>query len=551
MRPVNIARPLGRLRLWSLATSLLVVSLLVAACAQTATPQSGASTAPSGPHRLVVAAVTLPSTLDPQYAPGGESAEISINLYERLYTWRVKNDASGYVAADTEAGAQGIVGALVDTSDVSADGKVYTLHLRKGVKSAAGNELTADDVKFSIERMLRTKGPGPFIAGVASIKSGDQVQVVDPSTVRITLPAPNANFTQVFFIHFSSVTDSKVVKQHATTDDPWATNWLKTNDAGFGPYTVKEFTSGSQVVLVPNPNYYGKKPYFDEVVYRQVPDASQRLLLVKQGDVDVAKSLTVRQLDSLQGDTNIQQVSVMKNLFDYVALGTTIAPTNNKKVRQALQYAIPQANIIKTVYNGKAQELRNTIPPSYPVYDASAWPFTYDPDTARRMLADAGFPAGTELKVLVDSNIPELQDIAVLIQDSLAKIGVKSTIDQKPTAAYRDDAANKEIYHLVVAQTYSLVIDVCYHMVSFISKTGSVSFNHYAYPPFDALTAKCNSLPNGPERDGVLRDLQKMVADEIPTLSVAVAPGLWAIRSGIKGFTWTPYNQIRFSDLSK
>ena len=212
---------------------------------------------------------------------------------------------------------------------------------------------------------------------------------------------------------------------------------------------------------------------------------------------------------------------------------------------------IDQDAIIKTVYNGKAQPLRNTIPSAYPNYDASAWPYKYDLNTAKQMLTDAGVPAGTELNMLVDSNIPEDQDIAVLIQDSLSKIGIKSTIDQKPTAAYRDDAANKEIYNLVIAQTYSLVIDVCYHMVSFISKTGSVSFNHYAYGPFDDLTAKCNSLPTGPARDQVQKDLQKMVSEEIPTLSVAVAPGLWAVRSGIKGFTWTPYNQIRFADLYK
>src|SRR5262249_39995140 len=159
----------------------------------------------------------------------------------------------------------------------SPDGRTYTFHLRGGVKAANGDAMTAQDLKYTFDREFGTKAVGAYIMGVANIPSPDAVVVVDPQTLRITLPGPDPIFLRVMYVFTNSGWDQKVVQQHATATDTWAEDWLKQNAAGFGPYHIQEFKPGSQVVFGRNPNYYGKRPYFDQVIYREIPDSSQRL----------------------------------------------------------------------------------------------------------------------------------------------------------------------------------------------------------------------------------------------------------------------------------
>ena len=246
-------------------------------------------------RRLIVGVAALPVTLDPEFAPGQESVEIITTVLDSLY-WFESEEGPGGVRGATELrkGDAGMLPALVERTEVSDDNLTYTLHLRAGVMSAAGNEFTSEDLRWMIERNFGVAIVGAFVVGVAKIPSMDNVKVIDERTIEITITAPNPLFYRAMQLQTISPADSTVAKANATEDDPWATEWMKRNQMGFGPYYVEEFTPGSQLVLKANKNYWRGEPFFSEIIYREIPDSSQRLALLKQGQIDIAENLSSR-----------------------------------------------------------------------------------------------------------------------------------------------------------------------------------------------------------------------------------------------------------------
>ena len=526
---------------------------IVAACvplgvATAATVKADASAAAK--DTLVVGVSALPVTLDSMFAPGQESVEIITNLLEPLYQYKKKPAAGGLRSADIGTGDKGLAGALAVKTDVSADGKTYTLHLRQGAKSAEGNEFTSADVKWIMDRAFGTKAVGAFVASIAHIAKPTDVVVVDKYTVRITLSTANPIFFRSLQLHPVAPYDSTAAKAHATKSDPWATDWMKRNAPGFGAYSVSEFTPGQQVVLKANPNYYGAKPAFGTVIYREIPDSSQRLSLLKQGQIDIAENLLARELKSLDG-TKQKVVSVLANQLIFVALGTKSGPTANAFVRQALQYAVPVNDIVKTVFEGNAKPLRNLVPSGYPVFDPSGWTYALNLAKAKALLAKGGFASGFDIPLLVNADVPEHADAAVLLRDSFAKIGVKVSIDRRPSAAYLEQANSGKI-GMVMHQGYSIVTDIPYHYKLYVSgPTGFLSFGGYTNPRFDQTIAKALDTPEGPARSVLVRAMQKIVQADLPTLSLVEVPTRYGVSASIKGYTWYPDNQILFADLSR
>ena len=527
----------------AVAVCVLVGTVLVSMIATASMAAHSRATA----TRLVIGVNALPITLDNNFAPGQESAESVINIYDPLWNWKNVRDEQGIPSANIAAGANGMVNWLVRKTDVSKNKRTYTLHLRQGVKSAAGNEMTSADVKWSLDRAFGTKAIGTYIMAVAGVPNPAAVSVVDKYTVRIRLAGPNGIMRQSLFVHPGRILDSTVAKQHATASDPWATTWLKTNSAGFGPYSVTSFTPGQQVIFEANPSYWHGKPQYDQIIYREIPDASQRLSLLQQGQIDIAEGLSIDQLNALKGKSGVKVISTVKNQFLYGALNTTKGPTANPRVRQALQYAVPQQQINQVVYRGTGRPLANLIPQSYPGRAPSVWKYTYNLAKAKALLAAAGYGKGFTLRADVNADIPDHTSAAVILQAAYKKIGVNLVIDKKPTAAYFTGAASGD-YGVVIAGSYAVVDEVCYHEATFVTGSGAVAFNNYKNPSFEATLAKC-AKTDGPARVVLGKKLQAISAKDVPSLSLVEQPTTYGLRSDVNGYTWSTYNQLRFDDL--
>lgn len=538
---------------WAL---IAVSSLVVIACGGGGsgagkTPAAGQTATGGNQSRLVVASVTTPPTIDSEYYSGAPQAwEIGDNLYDTLLGYQ------GMDVTKTENRTidyTNIVGRLVESADLADDGVTWTLHLRQGVKSATGDEMTSADVKYSYDRAFAMNATGAFLCATFNLTKADNVTVIDKYTVQMKLDAYSAVFKQVNTLVYPAILDSAVVKQHATSDDPWAAKWLATNSAGFGPYYVTEFTSGKQLVLEANPNYWQGEVPIKEVVYRSVPDASARLSLLESGDVDVALALSPSQLDSIKNTTGIKiQQQSPSTTFIAIAMNPSIKPFDDVKVRQALSYAIPYQDIHDNVYKGFAVVPDSFVPSNFPDHDGEYWPYTSDLDKARELLNEAGYPNGFDVTLTFAVFTPAEQDVALAIQTSFKQIGVNLKINIVSPAVHQKAFVDRtEAMIMYTAQSH--VFDSVYAVQIYLG-SGPASYLNaggYKNPQLDDLLAKGSSEKDPTQRTQDAKQIQQVVDNDAPWLLAAIEDYVFAARDNVNGFGWMPDCGLRFFELWK
>jgi peptide/nickel transport system substrate-binding protein len=540
-----------------------VVSLALIACGGgesedgTETPATGdtpvGAETPAGDEesRLVVASVTTPPTIDSEFYSGSpQSWEIGANLYDALFGYegmgvdKVENRTLDYEA---------ITGRLVEEAELADDGVTWTLHLRQGVMSAAGNEMTAEDVKYSFDRAFGINATGAFLCATFNLTKAENVRVIDTYTVEIELDAYSPVFKQVNTLYYPAILDSKVVKEHETADDPWVQEWVATNSAGFGPYYVTEFTAGKQLVLKANPNYWEGEVPIDEVIYRSVPDASARLSLLRQGDVDVALVLSPEQLDTIKDAPGIEiQQQKPSTTFIAIAMNPNIEPFDDVRVRRALSYAIPYDEIHDDVYKGFAAEPDSFVPSNFPDHTGEYWVYEYDLDKAQQLLEEAGYGDGFDVTLTFAEFTPAEKNVAIALQTAFKKIGVNLTINIVSPAVHQKAFVDRS-EPMIMYTAQSHIFDSVYAVQIYLG-SGAASYlnaGDYVNPELDDLLAEGASEQDPEKRAEITREIQELVADDAPWLLAAIEDYVIATRDNVKGFAWMPDCGLRFFFLWK
>jgi peptide/nickel transport system substrate-binding protein len=502
---------------------------------------------------LVYVTPSLALTMDPCFLPGAQTAEIIQNLYWPWTNYSQVEGSDGMMVDDTASGEANMQPAVLESWETSEDGKVWTLHIRQGVMDSFGNELKAEDMVWILER-LRGAGGCEFIINAMNIQDvAEQVKIIDDYTVEVTLPAPNPIFLRALNVN-NGMPFGPEARKHATEDDPWALEWMKTNAPAIGPYMLESWEPGVQQVLVKNPNYFGPEPDIDRIIYRQVPESANRVALLVSGDAQIARDLTQDELDTLDAAEGVHAQCIAANQFVYVVLNFAEGtPTSDPKVREALAYAVPYQDIIDSVYRGRAKPLYGFATDTYTDFiGAEAFPYTTDIEKAKSLLAESGYPDGFDATILVDAGIPEHERIAVLLQDSFAEIGVNLTIDKKPTAAHRDFAFSREIGDMVLDQNYAFIVDPNYHALTWLPNGPPPNFNYgnYTDPEFNEIQSQGVSMPEGEERSGLMKRLQEIAIEQLPWLSMANAPTCFGMSDRVGGYVWHTHNQLMFFELT-
>ncbi len=368
-------------------------------------------------------------TLDPAIGYGLMSWTAEPLVYRGL----VINDASGNV-----------VGALADKIETSDDGLTYTFHLRADAKFSNGRQLTADDVKYTFTRFFlpATQSPGTFIYdmiegakdvidGKATELSG--VQVVDAQTVKFVLTRPE----YTFLIRMALPFDSIVAKEGVDVAGPD----FARKPLGAGPYTLESWDAGQSAVFVKNPNYYdADKVLVDKIVFDIGVDAATGYLRVESGEADLS-------MDHVSG-ADYTHVATDPNLADqliksvgfpamnYVSFNMTEAPYTDIRVRQALNMAIDRDHLVQ-VTGGLAVPENAIVPPSVPGYNADIPVVKYDPEGAKALLAQAGFPDGFSATMLTYNQPDALRLTQAMVQD-LSQVGIKVDLTTLDIGPYLD-----------------------------------------------------------------------------------------------------------------
>jgi len=370
-------------------------------------------------------------TLDPADAYDSASAEAIFSIYEGLITYNGDDLDTFYPS-------------LATSWNVSEDSKTWTFNLREGVKFSNGNDFTAEDVKYSFDRVLTMNSPESGVAWILQQSIDENsVKVIDDYTIEINLIEAYGGFLSTIAYTVGFIVDKDYVEAHGGVVADTENEYLKLNPMGTGPYMLDHWTRNTEMVLVKNPNYWGgwDGKHVDKVVIKYANEAATRILALKNGDADIAV-IPNENLEDLEDDKGI--VIIAYDSFDLVMAELNTLSANsmylaNPAVRRALCYAFNYQSAIDNAYVGYMSRVAGAIPSGMPYYDTqnNGIPiYDYDLDEAASILDNAGFTLneddqrfdGATIRIFYNAGNTERYKMALSFQEELNEIGILSSV---------------------------------------------------------------------------------------------------------------------------
>jgi peptide/nickel transport system substrate-binding protein len=520
-----------------LARSLVWLAVLLAA------PGAGAAT----PADVLIVAVGGDMTsIDPPFSSGAPfQNEVITNLYDYLVEFGTKPDGKGGVVGDLN----GFAGKLAQSWTVSPDGTHVTFKLRPGAKFASGDPVTAQDVKYSYDRIFGVKAVTAALTKMAAVEGPESVRIVDPQTVEFTLAKGNPLLFGNMAQYGHGITQEKALAPHVAADDPWATKWLKTNDAGSGPFALERWSPGSEIVLRRNEHYWAGPAKLRQVVFKIVPEAATRTLLLRNGSVDIATDLPFQDVLALQGDPGVQVLSFPSTIVKYLAMNVKTPPFDQVKVRQAVAYAVPYETILKEVVKGFGRQLKGLAPEGMLTADPALWRYATDVNKARQLLAEAGLAAGFKTTLSVRAGVPADEQIAVWVQSALRPLGIEVAIEKLPLAGYTDRLRKKEMAFFV-HEWLSINNDPFYHYF-WLAQPGCCNYGNYDNPQVTALVKEFMLTTDQRARAEASRKVQQLFMDDAAWVFLYQPDVLVTMRKAVRGYVFWPDRYVRYHSIWK
>jgi peptide/nickel transport system substrate-binding protein len=421
---------------------------------------------------------------------------------------------------------------LASGYSVSADGLTYTFALRKGVMSNFGNEMTSADVIWSFTKALAAKQVATFQAFLCGWTSMSQVSAPDRYTVAITLSEAITLLPQLLGTTGFCIFDSTEAKQHATSADPYASTWLSSNVATFGPYVVEQFApGGNTVVLGPQPHYWGAKP-IPRVVYTAVPDGGARLELFERGDVNYVEGLSQQQLAAVRRRSSEYVQHAVSANAALLFLDYTTKPWNIRSVRQGIAYAIPYRQIIQSVYanNPYVKQMKSLFVPFTQGY-TDKYGYTQDLRKAAQLLKPA---MGHTLTIPYNSDLDTDRETVLLIQSALNSIGMTVEALGLSTADWNTKLRSGHLPTTFDSLDTPEVPTPYYYSFLYLTSTAFVNYMKYKNPQVDAIT-KSLSTEQDPAKVVVYsEELQRIAMRDLPVIPIVWTGADFGLAKGLK-----------------
>ncbi len=509
------------------------VVLAVSGCAANANSNSNGSKESAG-DTLVAAYSEGGKTLDPAEANDVTSDTFVLAAYDQLVTY-ARTEVDGKPKAKTEE----IVPMLAESWQASADNTSYTFKLRADAKFQDGSPITADDVVKSFQH-IKASSSASFLYQMAGIA---KVAKVDEHTVTIDLTAPNHLFLQILPMYSFSIIDMDKV---AANGGP---KWLATNTAGSGPYKITKWDPSTEASLARNDAYWGEKPKLRQVDVKFIAEASNRVQLLRKGEVGLALELPPKDVQSLKSAEGVVIDSRASNKILFFAMNNKIKPFDDPRVRQAVSYAIPYDKLLKDVMKGEASPMKSAVASSTPGFTDAGYTYTYDLDKARALLAEAGLSKGFSFDFTLGSGFDDWNDDAVLIQAELAKIGVTMNIKKMARPQFLEALETKQVQSYISRWT-SFVNDPGYHLGLLLTSQGTSNYVNFSDPAVDRDWKQAANEPDAAKRTKLYGDAQQVINTKAPWAYLYEYNIVVAHRAGIDGYTSYPDGIVRFFQLS-
>jgi peptide/nickel transport system substrate-binding protein len=360
------------------------------------------------------------TTVDPTVATGVEIAVVNSQHSEQL----VRNNDK-----------MQLEGRLAESWKISDDIKSVTFHLRRGVKFHDGSEMTAEDVKFTLDRIRDPKSKSRLRY---TLKDLEGVEIVDKYTIRCQLKRPSVAFVKDL-TRAGGIISKKAFERMGNKE--FAKNPIAT-----GPFKFVEWVKDSHVTFEAFDDYWAGRPQIDRLIMRVIPESSTRVAALLAGEVDVISGITPDQIKSITKAKNARLEPVGGLFLNFLLLNTLKPPFDNVKVRQAVNYAMDVDSIIKHVYGGYASRLRGVYGDKCFGYDPKSWVYPHDVEKAKQLLTEGGYPNGIDVKLEypIGGGVTGLkEDVAEVLQAQLAKANIRVTLKPRDKTKYKESIGRR------------------------------------------------------------------------------------------------------------
>ena len=320
---------------------------------------------------------------------------------------------------------------LAESWDVSEDGMIWTFRLRQGVKFANGNPVNADAVVFSLRRVIKIAAETAWLLTQFGL-SEQTITKIDDQTVQIALDKPYAPtlFLSCLALSIGSVLDPIEVMAHEQNGD-LGNAWLEEHSAGSGAYVIETAVKQDRFVFRANDAYWGGKPPWPQLVMRHIPDAMEQMALLESGDIDIAWNLGQDETQQLAENTDIQLVEALWPKLYWTGMNLGYEPFAKPHVRKAVRYAIDYDGLVAHVLRGAGEVVQTFLAPGLLGYAPENRLYAYDPERAKALLAEAGYPNGFDVE-LDCFNFSPWVEVAQQLRHNLAQVGIRVTVNQLP-----------------------------------------------------------------------------------------------------------------------
>jgi peptide/nickel transport system substrate-binding protein len=487
---------------------------------------------------LVVGLVAEPVNLDPAQVTDLNSNRVGRRIVETLVTF-------------PEESTQ-IVPGLAESWTVSKDGLRYTFKLRKGVSFHDGTPLDAEAVKFSIDRQINPAHPfnklGKYPFANFFFGNIKAVEVVDPLTVEFVLKEPRASFLAVLTAGAASIVSPTAVRKYGQD--------YALTPVGTGPFKYVSWERGQRVVLEKNPSYWRFSVKLDRVIYRPIVEDQARLTELLTGALDLIVGTPPDYVGQLEANPKVTLLKQVGAHVWYLGINNQKKPFDDKRVRQALNYAVNKDAIVRDVLKGTGSLSVGPVLPKTWGADGGLKPYPYDPERAKKLLSEAGHPNGFTTTLWVPESGSGMQSpvaMSTVIQSNLKAVGVNVSLQTMEWGAYLAKLRSKEqelfaLSWMAGNEDPDMVMYPLLHSSQWTPNGPNRAL--YKNERFDEILHQARLTTDEKKRADLYRQAQRILVDDAPWIFVDHEIQTAAHAKRVQGFKLHPSFDLRVETIS-
>src|SRR6266536_4311386 len=503
---------MGRAAVFGLSAASISGLLAESASARARAPEAN----PKKTAKLNIGVGQDADTVDPQAFKDIPGYYMLANLYDQLIDLKARELKGGNIFY---ANAAQPTAMLARSMVLSKDLRTVTFKLNPNAKFQDGTPITVDDVKYTFSRGILGTQYTNILMKMLTLSKVSNIRTPDRHTVVFKLDKSNPMTARLLSLQVLSIQSAKISKAHATAKDKWTNDYWRGHVYANGPYVLKSWNRGQGFELAPNTRYYRPGlPKNGGLVFKVISDPQQRLNLLRTGALHVAFEISAKDANSIRGGSipNVKLIDVPSPWNFGLTFNNSLKPFTDKRVRQALSYAVPYDAIIKNVMYGLAQPARGMVPPGMPTHDGSFWKYETNLAKAKQLLTAAGMGNGFDTSIDILIGRPEDEQAATLIQANFQQIGVRAQISKLDASQYQDNRNNAKS-PMQIVEWYSWVNDPFYHLFwNMLSTNTFTNSSRYKNPAVDKLILGGMYEANAAKRAAMSRQAQKLVVDDAP-----------------------------------